>query len=132
MSRSYVAIIYPHAVAHIRQRAVSPFAHAGVYATVSAQCQAAWALGANEKRMPTVILYAKAGCHLCDEARDYLEDLAAAYTFALDEIDIRRDETLFARYRYRIPVIAVDGVERLEGRITPEEVAALGREFPPR
>jgi hypothetical protein len=80
--------------------------------------------------MPVVILYAKAGCHLCDEARDYLEELAASYAFTLDEIDIRRDEALFERYRYRIPVVTVDGVERLEGRIAAEDVAALGREFP--
>jgi hypothetical protein len=79
--------------------------------------------------MPVVILYAKAGCHLCDEAREYLEDLAASYAFTLDEIDIRRDEALFDRYRDRIPVVTVDGVERLGGRITAEDVAALGREF---
>jgi hypothetical protein len=82
--------------------------------------------------MPVVILYAKAGCHLCDEAREYLEDLAASYDFTLDEIDIRRDEALFERYRYRIPVVTVDGVERLEGRIAAEDVAALGHEFPRR
>jgi glutaredoxin len=82
--------------------------------------------------MPTVILYTKAGCHLCDEAREHLEDLAASYAFTLDEIDIRRDDALFERYRYRIPVVTVDGVERLEGRIAAEDVAALGREFPRR
>lgn len=72
-----------------------------------------------------IILYSKAGCHLCDEARDHLEDLAADHPFELDEIDIRRDEALFERYRYRIPVIVVDGVERLEGRIGAEDVRAL-------
>ena len=35
------------------------------------------------------------------------------------------DPDLFERYRYRIPVIVVDGVERLEGRIEPAEVGAL-------
>lgn len=75
--------------------------------------------------MHTITLYAKAGCHLCDEARDYLEDLAAEQSFALDEIDIRSDDALFERYRYRIPVIAVDGVERLEGRIASDEVRGL-------
>jgi glutaredoxin len=80
--------------------------------------------------MPAVTLYTKAGCHLCDEAREYLEELAASYAFTLGEIDIRRDEALFARYQYRIPVVTVDGVERLEGRIEAEDVAALGREFP--
>ena len=72
-----------------------------------------------------VTLYSKAGCHLCDEAREHLEDLAADHVFELDEIDIRRDDPLFERYRYRIPVITVDGVERLEGRISAEDVRSL-------
>lgn len=73
----------------------------------------------------TITLYAKAGCSLCDEARDYLEELAADHAFELHEVDIRHDPTLFERYRYRIPVIAVDGVERLEGRIEASDVQRL-------
>jgi len=72
-----------------------------------------------------VTLYSKAGCHLCDEARDHLEDLAADHELDLREVDIRSDDALFERYRYRIPVIVVDGVERLEGRITAEDVRTL-------
>ncbi len=75
--------------------------------------------------MVTITLYSKAGCHLCDQVRDYLEDLAADYTVELQEIDIRRDLALFERYRYRIPVVAVDGVERLEGRIEWSDVRDL-------
>jgi glutaredoxin len=75
--------------------------------------------------MLRVTLYAKAGCHLCDEAREHLEDLAAEVALELDEMDIRSDAALFERYRYRIPVIVVDGVERLEGRISAAEVRAL-------
>lgn len=76
----------------------------------------------------TITLYAKAGCHLCDEAREHLEQLVTrrgADAVTLDEVDIRRDEALFERYRYRIPVITVDGRERLEGRIAPEDIAQL-------
>jgi glutaredoxin len=76
----------------------------------------------------TITLYAKAGCPLCDEAREYLEELVARRSdqeVALAEVDIRRDDALFERYRYRIPVITVDGVERLEGRIEPADVARL-------
>ena len=72
-----------------------------------------------------ITLYTKAGCHLCDEAREHLEDLAADVELDLSEIDIRSDDALFERYRYRIPVIVVDGVERLEGRISAEDVRAL-------
>lgn len=75
--------------------------------------------------MPTITLYTKAGCHLCDEARALLEDLAAEYPVDLHEVDIRRDATLFERYRYRIPVISVDGQERLEGRIEASDVRDL-------
>jgi len=73
-----------------------------------------------------ITLYSKAGCHLCDEARAYLEEVAETHDeIEIDEVDIRRDPDLFERYRYRIPVIVVDGVERLEGRIEPAEVGAL-------
>ena len=74
-----------------------------------------------------VLVYTRPGCHLCDEAREHLEDLAADHVFELDEMDIRRDDQLFERYRYRIPVIVVDGVERLEGRISAEDVRSLLR-----
>ena len=77
--------------------------------------------------MLTITLYAKAGCHLCDEAREYLENAAADHDFELLEMDIRRDPDLFERYRYRIPVITVNGVERLEGRIEEDDVRALFR-----
>ena len=78
--------------------------------------------------MLTVTLYAKAGCHLCDEARDYLENAAADFEFELHEIDIRRDPAIFERYRYRIPIIVVNGEERLEGRIEEADVRAIFRE----
>ena len=76
----------------------------------------------------TITLYAKAGCHLYDEAREQLEQLVARHgadAVMLDEVDIRRDDALFERYRYRIPVITLDGRERLEGRIAPDEIAHL-------
>lgn len=72
-----------------------------------------------------IVLYAKAGCHLCDEARAHLEDFADDYQITFDEVDIRRDPAIFERYRYRIPVITVNGAERLEGRIESDDVRAL-------
>ena len=75
--------------------------------------------------MLTMTLYVKAGCHLCDVARAYLDELAADQEFELREVDIRTDEALFERYRYRIPVLLVHGVERLEGQIERDDVLAL-------
>ena len=73
-----------------------------------------------------VTLYSKAGCSLCDDARALLEDAAAerSVEFELREVDIRADEALFERYRYRIPVITIDGREVLEGRIGSQDIAA--------
>ncbi len=59
--------------------------------------------------MTTVVLYARPGCHLCDEARRALDALSAARRFAVREVDIERDEALHARYLERIPVVEVDG-----------------------
>lgn len=70
---------------------------------------------------PTITLFAKPGCHLCDDAREILEDLLAQPSFrgvvAIDEIDIRLDPVHFERYRYRIPVIMLDDTIIAEGRI---------------
>jgi glutaredoxin len=60
---------------------------------------------------PTVRLYARPDCHLCDQARDQLEALRrTGPRFELEEVDIERDERLLARYLERIPVIELDGV----------------------
>ena len=64
--------------------------------------------------MRTVTLYARAGCHLCDEARAALERIRAATPFALEEIDIESDDALLARYLERVPVVALDGRELFE------------------
>jgi len=68
-----------------------------------------------------IILYGKPECPLCDEAREVLEDFAADpdhyAPFDLDEVDIRRDPAIFAAYRYRIPVVTIDGAVIAEGNM---------------
>jgi glutaredoxin len=79
--------------------------------------------------VPHIILYSKPGCHLCDDARAILDELAVTsdqlVPFVLDEIDIRSDDTLFATYRYRIPVITIDGNEIAEGNLDTAAIALL-------
>lgn len=70
-----------------------------------------------------VTFYTKAGCHLCEEARDMLEDIAAQTEYELTEIDIRSDPEVFEQYRYRIPVIIINDNRLLEGRIQYAELA---------
>nr|BBH91118.1 hypothetical protein KTC_58690 [Thermosporothrix sp. COM3] len=72
-----------------------------------------------------VVLYTKAGCHLCDEARDILDRIAEETEFDLTETDIRKDLELFERYRYRIPVITINETVVAEGRIEYSELASV-------
>lgn len=61
-----------------------------------------------------VVLYARSGCCLCDDARDVLERVRAVQPFALHERDIERDDGLLRAYLERIPVVTIDGVEAFE------------------
>jgi glutaredoxin len=61
-----------------------------------------------------VVLYARPGCHLCDDARAMLERARATAPFDLHERDIEADDALLRRYLERIPVIEIDGEEAFE------------------
>jgi glutaredoxin len=63
---------------------------------------------------PTLTLYSRPGCHLCDEARAALERVRARATFSLHEVNIETDEELHRRYLERIPVVALDDEELFE------------------
>ena len=67
--------------------------------------------------LPQVTFYTKAGCHLCEQTREMLDEIAAEIDYELTEIDIRSDLALFEQYRYRIPVIIVNTTHMVEGRI---------------
>jgi hypothetical protein len=72
----------------------------------------------------TVVLYARRGCHLCDEARAVIERVRASVGFTFEEIDIERDDVLVRDYGVRIPVIAVDGRELFEISVDPDALRA--------
>jgi glutaredoxin len=74
--------------------------------------------------LPKVTLYSKAGCHLCDEARDMLDEIATQVPYDLTEIDIRKDPQIFELYRYRIPVILLNETVIAEGRIDYNSLAS--------
>jgi glutaredoxin len=78
---------------------------------------------AKKPAQPRVTFYTKAGCHLCEEARDMLEDIAAQTEYELTEIDIRSNPETFEEYRYRIPVIIIDDKTVIEGRIEFRDLA---------
>jgi glutaredoxin len=62
----------------------------------------------------SVVLYGRAGCCLCDEAREVLERVRKRVPFELLERDIESDAALHRAYLERIPVISIDGRETFE------------------
>ncbi len=65
----------------------------------------------------TVTLYMRQRCHLCEEAKELLEELQRNWQFDLLEIDIDKDDDLTERYGITIPVVVLDGEEIQAGII---------------
>jgi glutaredoxin len=53
----------------------------------------------------SVVLYHARDCHLCERARDVLQDVGVEF----DEVDITGDPALETSYREWLPVVEIDG-----------------------
>lgn len=73
-----------------------------------------------------VVLYERAECHLCDETRVLLDEMIGPDRYERVDIDVSDD--LVVRYGFRVPVVAVDGVDRLEAPIAGPDLFALLRD----
>ena len=58
--------------------------------------------------LPDVALYTAPGCHLCGPALETVRTVCGA---GFRHVDITTDPALERRYRERIPVVEIDGVE---------------------
>ena len=74
-----------------------------------------------------VVLYSRAGCHLCDAARDVLVAERSRSPFDLVEVDVAGDDDLEREYGIRIPVVEIDGEERFEYEVDPAELVSIVR-----
>ena len=68
-----------------------------------------------------VVLYTAPGCHLCGPAVEAVR-VVCGETFAL--VDITTDARLEERYRTRIPVVEIDGVEWFRYEVDPDALRA--------
>jgi glutaredoxin len=66
-----------------------------------------------------VVLYTAVGCHLCERAREVVEEVRRDVPFDLEEIDIGGDPALEAQYREWLPVVEIGG-ERAFVYFVPE------------
>ena len=73
---------------------------------------------------PEIHVYGKPGCSLCDEALELLDDTSARFSFVVRRHNILEDVALFEKYRYRVPVVVIGGIERLELRFDLQELEA--------
>ena len=79
------------------------------------------------ERPVSVVLYTRAGCHLCDamaaEVERARERGLAGVPFELRAVDIDTDPELVAEHGLSIPVLAIDGRPAFKGRLTAEDFA---------
>ena len=67
--------------------------------------------------------YTKPDCSLCDEAKAALEDVSAKAAFiTVAEIDITKNLKLFTKYKYRIPVLELDGQPLFTHHVTQRKL----------
>jgi len=62
----------------------------------------------------TVTLYGRPGCHLCEEALAVVDRVRERVPFALEQRNIETDDRWMLAYLERIPVVAIDGLDRFE------------------
>jgi len=74
---------------------------------------------AKVNRLPTLTLYTKYPCPLCDEAKEVLMKSPYWNQFVWEEVDIRLPENKkwFGRYRYEIPVFHLNGKFLMKHRV---------------
>ena len=71
-----------------------------------------------------VALYAKPGCHLCEDALALLTELSSEFQITVQEIDIERDPGLFKKYFDQIPVLLIDQRTTLAAPIRKQDIRA--------
>ena len=64
-----------------------------------------------------VLLYTRAGCCLCEEAKQRLRELQKKTSFAFREVDIDQDPQLLARCNEEVPVVFIHGKKAFKFRI---------------
>jgi len=76
----------------------------------------------NSGKIQSVVLYGKAGCCLCQEAREMLERLSQRLSLNVQEVDITSDPALYERYKHSIPVVAIGGRVVLAGHFNEDDL----------
>lgn len=61
-----------------------------------------------------ILLYTRPGCHLCQEVEGWLVEAGVAW----QPVDITAAPLIYERYKWKIPIVEIDGREVLSAPIT--------------
>ena len=75
--------------------------------------------------MIKLIIYSRPGCHLCDEMKAVVKNVARTIPLSLEEIDISGDPALEAEHGLEIPVLLVDGKKAAKYRIAEDALVRI-------
>jgi hypothetical protein len=64
-----------------------------------------------------ILLYTRAGCHLCDEAWELLRRYQKRHGFALESRDVDESAELVTAFGECVPVVMVAGQVRFRGHV---------------
>ncbi|MBZ5620923.1 MAG: glutaredoxin family protein [Acidobacteriia bacterium] len=70
---------------------------------------------------PKVTLYTRAGCCLCEDAKQVLLEARRHVDFDYEEFDIDTDADLRRLYNDEVPVIAINGLKAFKYRVDMKE-----------
>ncbi len=76
-----------------------------------------------------MVLYGRADCCLCDDAKREIEAARAQARFTLRVVDVDEDPALAERYGHEVPVIEIDGRKAFKYRVTSRELLRRLRRF---
>ena len=88
-----------------------------------------WFRRGRPRAVPAVLVLKTRTCPLCDDAAAWLEMEQKKSGFAMEIRDISNDAAALREFVYEVPVVFVDGVKRLFGKVDP---VLFRREVAPR
>ncbi len=73
-------------------------------------------------RAVRIEMFSRPGCHLCDDARDVIEQARSHYPFDFRIINIENDRELEAAYGTEIPVVRINGNRAFKYRVDSHQL----------
>jgi glutaredoxin len=69
-----------------------------------------------------LVLYTRAGCHLCEEAKAQLAPLVSEFGLSYNEVDVDSSPELATRFGEEVPVVFLDGRKVAKYRVDVKQL----------